>query len=46
MLSGVVEYERSGLPDFGVCVQRDLKAVIYGQARRVVQTTFFGYRGV
>jgi hypothetical protein len=23
-----------------------LKSVIYGQARRVVETTFFGYRGV
>ena len=29
-----------------VCVQGDLKAAIYGQARRVVGTTFFGYRGV
>ena len=25
-----------------VCVQGDLKAVIYGQARRVLETTFFG----
>jgi hypothetical protein len=24
----------------------DLKAAIYGQVRRVVGTTFFGYRGV
>jgi hypothetical protein len=24
-----------------VCVQGDLKAVIYGQARRVLETTFF-----
>ena len=29
-----------------VCVKGDLKAVIYGQARRVPETTFFGYRGV
>ena len=29
-----------------VCVQGDLKALICGQARRVVGTTFFGYRGV
>jgi hypothetical protein len=29
-----------------VCTQGDLKSVIYGQARRVVETTFFGYRGV
>jgi hypothetical protein len=28
-----------------VCVQSDLKAAIYGQARRVLETTFFGYRG-
>jgi hypothetical protein len=27
-------------------VQGALKAFIYGQARRVVGTTFFGYRGV
>jgi hypothetical protein len=25
-----------------VCVQGDLRTVIYGQARRVVQTTFIG----
>jgi hypothetical protein len=25
-----------------VCVQGGLKAVIYGEARRVVETTFFG----
>jgi len=37
----VVHYERSGLPDLRVCVQGDLKAVIYGQASRVVETTFF-----
>jgi hypothetical protein len=24
-----------------LCIQGDLKAVIYGQARRVVETTFF-----
>ncbi len=42
MLAGVVDYERYGLPDFGVCVQGDLKAVIYGQVRRVLETTFFG----
>jgi hypothetical protein len=29
-----------------VCVEGDLKAAICGQARRVVGTTFFGYRGV
>jgi hypothetical protein len=29
-----------------VCVQSDLKAFIYGQAGRVVETTFFGYRDV
>jgi hypothetical protein len=39
-----VLYERYGLPDMEVCVQGDLKAVINGQARRVVETTFFGYR--
>ena len=27
-----------------VCVQGDLKAAIYGQARRVLETTFFAYR--
>jgi hypothetical protein len=25
-----------------VCIQGDMKAVIFGQARRVVETTFFG----
>jgi hypothetical protein len=29
-----------------VCVQGVLKAVIYGQARRVLETTFFAYRDV
>ena len=29
-----------------VCVQGDLEAFIYGQARRVLETTFFGYRDV
>jgi hypothetical protein len=29
-----------------VCVQGDLKAVIYGQAGRVVETTFIGYRDI
>jgi hypothetical protein len=29
-----------------MCVQGDLKAVEYGQTRRVLETTFFGYRGV
>jgi hypothetical protein len=29
-----------------VCVQGDLEAVIYGQVRRVVETTFLGYRDV
>jgi hypothetical protein len=41
-----VLYERYGLPDIGACVQGDLKAAIYGQARRVLETTFFGYRDV
>jgi hypothetical protein len=27
-----------------MCVQGDLKAVEYGQTRRVLETTFFGYR--
>jgi hypothetical protein len=27
-----------------MCVQALLKAAMYGQARRVVETTFFGYR--
>jgi hypothetical protein len=40
-----VEYRRSGLPDIGVCTS-DLKPVEYGQARRVLETTFFAYRGV
>jgi hypothetical protein len=29
-----------------VCIQAVLKAVIYGQAGRLVETTFSGYRGV
>ena len=29
-----------------VCIQGDLKAFIYGQARRAFETTFFGYRHV
>ena len=29
-----------------VCVEGDIKALIYGQARRDVGTTFFGYGGV
>jgi hypothetical protein len=29
-----------------VCVQGDLKAVVYSQARRVVETTCFAYRDV
>jgi hypothetical protein len=41
VLMGVVDYERSDLPDFGVCVQGDLKAVIFGQVRSVLETTFF-----
>jgi hypothetical protein len=45
-LRPLVHDERYGLPDIGVCVQGDLKAVIYGQASRVVQTTFFGYEAV
>jgi hypothetical protein len=39
-----LQYGRSSLPDFGVYIQGDLKAVIHGQARRVLKTTFFGYR--
>jgi hypothetical protein len=27
-----------------VCVQGDMKAFIYGQARRLVETTFLGWR--
>jgi hypothetical protein len=27
-----------------MCVQGDLKVAIYGQARRVLETTFFGLR--
>jgi len=29
-----------------MCIQGDLKAVIYGEARRGVEITFFGLRGV
>jgi hypothetical protein len=29
-----------------VCSQGDIKAVIHAEVRRVVGTTFFGYRGV
>ena len=29
-----------------VCVEGHLKAVIYGEARRVVEITFFAYRDV
>ena len=29
-----------------VCAQGDVKASIYGQARRALETTFFAYRGV
>ena len=29
-----------------MCVQGEMKAFIYGQARRVLETTFFGYRGI
>jgi hypothetical protein len=42
VLTGVVDYDRYGLPDLGVCIQGDLKAVIDGEARRVVEITFFG----
>jgi hypothetical protein len=45
MLTGVVDYERSACLS-SVCVQGVLKAVIYGQARKVVETTFFGLRDV
>jgi hypothetical protein len=41
-----LHYERYGCADLGECIQGDLKAPIYGQARRVLETTFFGYRGV
>ena len=27
-----------------VCVRGDLKAIVYGQAAGVLETTFFGYR--
>ena len=33
------------MPDIDVYTS-DLKAVEYGQVRRVVETTFFGYRDV
>jgi hypothetical protein len=29
-----------------VCIQAVLKAVIYGQTRRVLETMFFAYRDV
>jgi hypothetical protein len=41
-----VEHRRSGLPGIDVCIQGDLKAVIDGEARRVVEITSFGYRDV
>jgi hypothetical protein len=29
-----------------VCIQGDLEAVVFGEARQVLETTFFGYRDV
>jgi hypothetical protein len=41
----VVDYEgRACLT--AVCVQGDLKDAICGQVSRVLETTFFGFRGV
>ena len=40
-LGPVVEYRRYGLPDMDVYTS-DLKVGEYGQARRVLETTFFG----
>jgi hypothetical protein len=45
-LRSLVHDGRYGLPDCGMCTQGDLKAIVYGQARRVVEITFFGYRHV
>jgi hypothetical protein len=47
-VSGVttpVHNESYGLPGIDVCTS-DLKVVEYGQARRVLETTSFGYRDV
>ena len=44
MLTGVVDYESYGLPDLDMCIQGYLKAVIDGEARRVVEITFLAYR--
>jgi hypothetical protein len=44
VLTGVVDYKRYASPDFGVFTQGDLKASIYGQAGKVLETTFFAYR--
>jgi hypothetical protein len=40
-----VHDERYGLPGMDVCT-RLFEGLIYGQARRVLETTFFGYRDV
>jgi hypothetical protein len=45
VLTGVVDYERYGLPGMDVYTS-DLKAVEYCQVSRVLETTFFGYRVV
>ena len=37
-----VHYGRYGPPGIDVCIQGALKALIYGQGRRVLETTFFG----
>jgi hypothetical protein len=44
VLTGVVNYERYSLPDIGVRIQAVLKAVIDGEARRVLEITFVGFR--
>ena len=40
MLTGVVDYERYGLPGIDAYT-RDLKAVEYDQVSRVLETSFF-----
>jgi hypothetical protein len=46
VLTGVVDYERYGLPDFGVCTRRFEGRYIWSGQQGVVQTTFFAYRDV
>jgi hypothetical protein len=41
VFTGVVDYERYGLPDMGVCT-RDMRTVIYGQVRRAFEVPFAG----